>query len=48
MAKAKVDITEAKIKALTPEGQKLLKRAMRYPTEPNLWVIDFFGDIDFK
>ena len=43
MAK-KVDITAAKIKALTPEGQKLLKRAMRYPTEPNLWVVDFFGD----
>ena len=44
MAKAKVDITAAKIKALSPEGQKMLKRAMRYPTEPNLWVIDFFGD----
>lgn len=43
MAK-KVDITAAKIKALTPEGQKLLKRAMRYQFEPKLWVIDFFGD----
>ena len=34
----------ADIEALSKEGQTLLQRAMLYPYQPNLWVIDFFGD----
>lgn len=32
------------IESLSKEGQALLKRAMLYPYQPTLWVIDFFGD----
>lgn len=44
MASLKETATKARIKALSKEGQQLLQRSARYPFEPCLWVVDFFGD----